>query len=181
MTEPLWAIAAVFETPQQLLEAARELRRRGVERLDALSPFPVHGMDRVLGYRVPPLGWVVLVAAVVGASLALALQWWTGAIDYPLHVGGKPLFAWEFSVPVTFELAVLLGAFAAFGGMLWVNRLPQYEHPVLCVDGLARVSTDEFVLVVEASDSQFDENRMTRWLQELGAVRVERIPGRGES
>ena len=51
--------------------------------------------------------------------------------DYPLVIGGKPLFAWEFSVPVMFELTVLFSAFGAVIGMLYLNGLPRYYHPVI--------------------------------------------------
>ena len=35
-----------------------------------------------------------------GLTIAFLLQWWTSAVDYPVVIGGKPLFAWEPSVPI---------------------------------------------------------------------------------
>jgi hypothetical protein len=106
------------------------MRSEGFTKMDAFTPFPVHGLDHALGLGRSRLGYVVFGAGFVGMVLALLLQWWTGAVDYPLVIGGKPLFAFEFSIPITFEVTVLLAAFAAVLGMLAVNGLPRLHHPI---------------------------------------------------
>jgi len=175
MSEPSRIAVAEFDNPEQLLVAVRALRQEGFTRMDACTPFPVHGLDQALGARRAPLGWLVLGAGLFGAAAALLLQWWTGAVSYPLVIGGKPLFAWEFAVPVTFELAVLLGAFAAFFGMLAFNKLPQYYHPVFEYSGFQRVTTDRFLLVVDTADPRFHATSTPQRLEQLGAIRVELV------
>jgi Protein of unknown function (DUF3341) len=85
----------------------------------------VHGIDEALGIPGSKLGWIVVCGGTFGAAFALRLMWWTGAVDYPLVIGGKPLFAVEFAIPITFELTILCSAFAAVFGMFGLNRLPQ--------------------------------------------------------
>ena len=58
-----------------------------------------------------------VMAGISGGLVALLLQWWTNAIDYPLNISGKPLFSLPANIPVTFELIVLFSAFATFGGV----------------------------------------------------------------
>ncbi len=171
----LYGLVAEFDSPEALLEAARRMREHGYRRLDACTPFPVHGLDEALGLRRSPLGWFALVAGLAGAGAALLLQWWTGAADYPLVVGGKPFFALWPSVPITFELAVLLAAFATVFGMLALNGLPRLYHPLFEDEGFRRASDDRFVLVLEAADPSFDAVETPGLLARLGALEVRRV------
>jgi hypothetical protein len=166
----LYGVVAEFDSPEALLEAARTLRQRGFRRMDACTPFPVHGIDQALGIRRSPLGWLALGGGLTGAALALLLQWWTGAVDYPLIVGGKPLFAFEPSIPITFELTVLLAAFATVFGMLALNGLPRLYHPLFESEGFRKVTDDRFVLAVEAADPKFHATETLALLDSLGAA-----------
>ncbi len=162
-----------FETPEALLDAVREARARGFERLDALTPFPVHGIDEALGASRSRLGYIVVAMGVVGCAAALLLQWWTGVHAYPLVIGGKPLFAFEFSIPVTFELTVLAAAFGAVFGMLALNGLPRFYHPVFNYRRIEAASDDRFLLVIENSGSSFEAEEARRSLESMGAKNVE--------
>ena len=124
------ASSATSISPEDLLRAIRTLRTAGFTKLEAYSPFPIHGIDEALGEPRSPLGRIVFVAAMLGLASAIALQWWTGAVDYKLVIAGKPFFAFEPSVPIMFELTVLFGAFGAVLGMFHLNRLPTYYHSV---------------------------------------------------
>ncbi len=88
-------------------------------------------------------------------------------------IGGKPLFAWEFSVPVIFELTVLFSAFGAVFGMFVINGLPRFYHPVFNYKHFTSVTNDKFLLVVEAGDPNFDVENTPRLLTALGAKNVE--------
>lgn len=167
---------AEFTSPAALLGAVKMLRAGGYRQIDALAPFPVHGLETALGLRPSPLGWVALVAGLVGGGFALWLQWWTGAVDYPLVIGGQPLFAWEFALPVTFELMVLVAAFAVVGGMLAWNGLPRLYHPSFNYSRSERVTNDRFVVIVEAHDERFDHESTPEFLRSIGGRHVELVP-----
>ena len=172
---PIYAAMAGFAEPDELLAAVREVRARGYTQIDTLTPFPVHGMDEAMGLGRSRLGWLVLMLGATGAGSALLLQWWTGAVDYPLVVGGKPLFAIEFAVPVTFELLVLFAAFAAVFGMLAWNGLPRLDHPVFDYGAFRGATDDRFVLVIERDDDCFDERATPELLRDLGGRDVELV------
>lgn len=168
-------IAGEFATPEALLAAARALRDEGYTKMDAFTPFAVHGLDKALGMERSKLGYLTIAGGAAGLAAALLLQWWTGAVDYPLVIGGKPLFAFEFSIPVTFELTVLLAAFATVFGMFALNGLPRLSHPVFRAEAFRRVTDDGFVLVIEVEDSKFDAEAAAKRLTELSATRTEVI------
>ena len=173
----LYGAVGSFEDGPELVEAARAVRELGYTKLDAFTPFPVHGIDEAMGIPRSKLGWIVLCAGFLGAATALSLIWWTGSVSYPLVIGGKPLFALEFSIPVTFELTVLLSAFAAVFGMFALNGLPRLYHPVFNYPKFAGATDDKFLLAIEASDPKFDAEQSVRLLTTLGAHSVEVVEG----
>jgi hypothetical protein len=80
-------------------------------------------------------------AAPVRLLNAIFMIWYTNGHDYPLVIGGKPTFAWEFSIPPMFELTILLSAFGAVFGMFALNGLPKFYHPVFKMKGSERAPT----------------------------------------
>ncbi|MGD0516917.1 MAG: DUF3341 domain-containing protein, partial [Thermoguttaceae bacterium] len=144
-------ILAEFDSPESLKAAARRLRDEGFTRWDSHSPFPIHGIDRAMGVRTTRLPWLVLGGAIAGAAVALLMQWWMNAVNYPMVISGKPYFSLPANIPIVFELLVLLGAFAAFGGALVLNLLPRFWHWTFSSRGFARVTTDGFFISIDAA------------------------------
>jgi molybdopterin-containing oxidoreductase family membrane subunit len=162
-----------FDSPAALYRACERVRDAGYSRWDAHTPFPVHGLDRAMGLGRSPLPWIVLVLALGGAAGGFALQTWVHSIEYPLVISGKPFFAWQAYVPVTFELAILGGALGAVLGMFALNRLPRHHHPVFASTRFERASDDRFFISIEARDPRFDPAATPRLLAEAGAARLE--------
>jgi hypothetical protein len=172
----VYGVVGEFDRPEDLVRAGYDLHhRRGYTKLDAYSPFPIHGIDDAIGVPRSNLGWIVFACAMFGLANAILIIWYTSAVDYPLVIGGKPLFAWEFSVPVMFELTVLLSAFGAVIGMLYLNGLPRFYHPTFNFSNFAGVTNDKFLLVIEAADPKFDVTEVRNVLAEVGATCTEVI------
>lgn len=163
---------ARFAGPAEVLAAAESLRDAGFRRMDAFSPFPVHGMDDALGLGRSRLPWLVLIGGLTGAAAAWFTQWYASAVDYRLIVGGKPFHSREAWVPITFEMMVLLSAFTAVLGMLALCGLPRLAHPVFKAPGFHRASDDGFFLAVEARDPKFDPRDTPALLASLGGLDV---------
>jgi hypothetical protein len=101
--DKIYAVMGEFSDPHDLVHAGRKIREMGYTKIDAMSPFPVHGIDAAIGVPYSKLGWIVISIALCGGATALLLQWWCGTQNYPLVIGGKPLFDFSFSIPITFE------------------------------------------------------------------------------
>ena len=170
-------ILAEFKDTNDLLVAAAKVRDAGYKAFDCLSPFPIHGMDEAMGLKRSPLGWMVGIMSLVGAGLALLLQWWTSSVAYPLVISGKPFFSFQAYVPITFGIAVLLGALTSFFGMLALNRLPRLHHPVFYSDSSAKITDDGFFIFIESHDEKYDEKQSGDFLQGIGAVSIEMVRG----
>lgn len=167
-----WGIVAEFESAAAIYHAAEKATAQGYTRVDAHTPFPVHGLERALRQGPSGLGWIVLCCGMTGIALAQLMMWWMNAVDYEFWVSGKEPYAWPSTIPITFECMVLLAGFGAVFGMFGLNRLPRLHHPIFQHPTFHRASDDRFFLSIEATDPKFDRQQTTRFLESIGGKHV---------
>lgn len=172
-----FSVLGLFGSPQALLDAVPRVKAKGLGKIEAYTPYPVHGLDVALGLRKSPLGGMVLVMGVLGVIAALVLQGWTSAVDYPIVTAGKAPFSWQAFVPIVFELMVLFATFTAGLGMLFLlSRLPSFRHPVLRSRAAASITRDKFALAVELEGAALDVEAARAELLAAGAESIEVLP-----
>lgn len=172
----VYALVAEYPTPEALLTAAEKVRDAGYKRVDALTPFPVHGIIEALGLPKSRMAALVFCAALLGAAGGFYLQVWLTTQQYPLTISGRPYFSWPNYIPVTFECMVLAAGLTAFFGMLIRNRLPRPYHPLFATRGIEASTTGKFMIVVESTDPKFDERDTETFLRSTGAESVNVAP-----
>lgn len=177
--EPIHGIMAEFDTPADLYHAAEKVRDAGYRHWDTHTPFPIHGMEDAMGISRTKLPVLVAAGGFTGATLGYLMQWWMSH-DYKLVVQGKPwghLFegGWEPFIPIVFELGILLSAFTAIIGMLAMNGLPRWHHPLLKKSRFLRASQDKFFVAIEACDPNFDPEKTRALLEKAGARAIELV------
>ena len=177
MNEPsrgVFSVLGVFDSAQLLMEAIPKVKAKVTARLEAYTPYPVHGMDKALGCRKSPIGGMVFVMGLIGAISAIGFEFWTSGWDYPQITAGKPYFSWEAFVPIMFEATVLLATFTAgLGMLLLLNRLPFFRHPMLRSSSMPLLTRDKFGLAIESSGEGLDVQNATAILKDAGAAMVE--------
>lgn len=171
----IYGVLAEFSNPKELVDAATVVEKSGYNKYDTYAPFPIHGMEKAMGIKESPLGWIVLGGAIIGFTGALALMIWTMVYDYPMNISGKPYFNIPVYVPITFELTVLLSAFAAVFGMFALNKLPRLHHPLFNIERFKKASDDGFFICIEASDDLFSEEKVSALLNDAGATHIETV------
>ena len=167
-----WGILAEFENPARLLEAAQSLHDDGYTKYEAWSPFPVHGLDDAMGLGGSKVPWITLAGALIGFTTGALLQWWSGTIAYPVVIAGKPLFTWEFAMPVIFELSILFASFGTVFGMFALNKLPRPFHPLDRIKRFRKVTDDAFFISIPVTDPKFDLSRCEKVLKSVGGYNI---------
>jgi len=173
--QPIYGYLAEFDGQDRLLGAARAVKGKGYEVVEAYSPLPIHGLADILGWK-NHLPAIVFVGGIVGACVGFGLQYWVSVIEYPVSVGGKPLNSWPAFIVPTFECTILFAAASAVLGMLWLNGLPQPYHPVFNVPHFVEASRDKFFLMILSRDPRFDLAGTKRFLESLEPVSLEEVP-----
>lgn len=172
----IFSIAALFDTPDDIIRASEETVKKGFKSFDVNTPYPVHGFEKAMNMKPSMLGFITLFIGVSGAAFALLFMSWVTLIDYPLIVGGKPFFAWPAFIPVTFEVTVLsasVGTVAVMIALLF--RLPANSHPLHDTNYMKKVSSDKFGLNIAAIDKLFDEQKVKDFLSSIGGKEIEVI------
>jgi hypothetical protein len=166
---PLYGLMAEFDSPETLVEAARQAYAAGFRRMDGYSPFPVEGLAEAIGFRRSHVPLIVLIGGILGCLGGFFLQYWVAVIDYPINIGGRPLNSWPAFIPVTFEVTILLASLSAFFAVLVLNGLPMPYHPVFNVERFQLASRNRFFLCIEATDPQFDLDSVRRFYESAGS------------
>lgn len=172
---PIYGLLAEFHEPEALVAAAERAREAGYRKMDAFSPFPIEELPEALGFRHTRLPLLVLAGGLIGGAGGFFMQYYASVVSYPLIIGGKPFNSWPAFIPVTFELTVLVAAFAAVLGMLGLNGLPTPYHPLFNVERFAMASRDRFFLCIEAVDPQFDPAETHKFLESLTEFGVYKV------
>ena len=170
-------IAAEYDELPDLVGAIRAVRARGIERVEAYTPYPVPELDDVLGAKPSPLSYVTAAGALFGALGGYGLQWLLNAYLYPVNAGGRPPHMPLAFVIITIEMGFLFGGLAAFFGNFVASRLPQLWEPIADADGFASATRAGFWLAVDADDPRYDAPALAAMLRASHAKRLELFGG----
>ena len=167
-----YGLIPTFHTARDLYHAAEKVRDAGYRFWDCITPCPVHGLDKAMGLKRSIVPRISLAGGITGFCTGMSMIWWTSAVDYPLTVGGKPLFSPMYAFPVSYELTILFTAFATIIGMFIVNGLPMHYHPVLKYDHIRRGMDDTYFIVIEAKDPRFNLANTKALLEKAGGKAI---------
>lgn len=162
-------IIGYFDDEEKLAHAGFKVKEENFRIHDVYTPFPVHGLDDLLGIKRSSLPYVTFAAGGVGLVLSMAFQIWTSAFDWPINVGGKPMLSIPAFIPVTFELMVLFGALTTVAAFFYRSKLFPGKDPVV-LD--RKQLDDQFLLVVKRGAGE-ENAKLIQLLKTHGAIKVE--------
>ncbi len=168
-------IYAMYDDDHLLLEGAKKLVAKGIHVRDVYSPFPIHGIDPVIGVQQTRLGICAFLYGLTGLTLALFAIRYFMIVDWPLNIGGKPNFSLLENlpafIPVTFEFTIFCTAHGmAITYLLRNKTLP--GMPARNPD--PRTTDDRFVMELRASENgTYSVDQLQNMLKETGIVELD--------
>lgn len=168
-------IYAMYDDDDVLKDGAKKLVSKGVKVTEVFSPFPIHGIDPIIGVKNTRLGIMAFLYGLTGLMLATVGMNYFMIQDWPMNIGGKPngtyLQNFLAFVPISFEFTVLCGAHGmAITYLLRNKNLP--GMPAQNPD--PRTTDDKFVMELRLSENaNFSADELTAMVKETGIVELD--------
>ena len=166
--KPKKVIAGIWNDEKTLVNAARKAREMGIEKIEAISPYPMHEIDDALGIPRSVIPWVTFVMGLAGCVFGVWFTIWTSAYDWPLNIGGKPMNSLPAFIPIIFETTILFAALGSVGAMIYLCGLPKVDPPIIHPD----LTSHKFALFVPEDSKDYDEQKLQQLFSSLGAEEV---------
>jgi len=164
-------IHGIYSDEVPLLEACKKLRASGIRIKDVFTPFPVHGIDPIVGVPRTRIAICAFIYGITGLSLATLMMWYMMVHDWPNDIGGKPNWNYYSAIPafipITFESTV----FCAAHGMSLTYLLRCWLVPgAKAKNPDPRTTDDKFMIYLELNDEQ--SKKADEILRSTGAEEV---------
>ncbi len=162
----------LYKDEANLFKAVKASNKKHFEIWDVFSPFPVHGLDPLLGLKESRLHIAGFIYGAMGTLTAFLFMTWVFTRDWPIIFGGKPYWSVPAFIPITFELTVLFAAIGMTVSYYSVNgQGPWVKNPI--IDD--RITDDTFCLAYDAGHATQEEiAAYTEILEESGAYEIRR-------
>ena len=159
-------VVGVFDDDDVFLDGCKTIKGKGLNVLDAFTPFPVHGIEKILNIPRSNLAVAAFMFGCFGFICGLALQVGLAGFDWPNNFGGKPPVALPAFVPVTFELTILCASLGMVGTYFFRSTLlPGFEPKIYD----QHATSHHFVVLVESANMTED---IKETLKDIGAIEV---------
>lgn len=163
-------MAAIFTTESAFLTAAKATYGAGFRKFDAISPYPVHGMEEACHIKRSWIPYVSFTMGFIGLASALALTYWTSAVNWPINVGGKPFFSLPAFIPIMFELTILFAALSAVVSLFVATGIPRIDPPTIDPD----LTCHKFAIFIPQNESGYNESKIEEMFRSLGASEIKK-------
>jgi hypothetical protein len=166
----------MYDDDEVLKNSAKKLVAKGVKISEVFSPFPIHGIDPIIGVKNTRLGIMAFLYGLTGLTLATIGMRYFMVVDWPMNIGGKPNFSYLENmlafVPISFEFTVMCAAHGmAITYLLRNKTLP--GMPAQNPD--PRTTDDKFVMEIRLSENhKVTESELDGMLQEIGYLELDK-------
>lgn len=139
-------IYGLYNDEVDLLEAVKQANVDHLDIMDVYSPFPVHGLDPLLGLAESRLHIAGFIYGAIGTMTAFLGMSWIFTKDWPIIFGGKPYWSVPAFIPITFEVTVL---FACIGMVITFYTICGLGPGVVNTQLDDRITDDKFCIAFD--------------------------------
>ncbi len=160
----------LYNDETELVSAIQLAKSKHHDIMDVYSPFPIHGMDKVMDLEESRLHIVGFVFGLIGTLTGFLAMTWIFTSDWPTIFGGKPFFSLPAMIPIIFETTVLFAGISMTVVFFIVCGLGfGVENPILD----ERITDDKFCLAFQTNGKSTKEvSELKSFLKESGAAEI---------
>ncbi len=164
-------IFGLYDDEEDLKKAIIRANEDHLQIMDVLTPFPVHGLDPLLGLAESRLHIGGFVYGMIGTLTAFLGMTWIFTRDWPQIYGGKPYWPILSFVPISFELTVLFASIGMVVTFYVINgQGPGIKNPILHPS----ITDDKFCIAFNTADFEHGQvDKLRQFFQTTGASLVE--------
>ena len=159
----------IYEHEDTVKSAVKSLQEGGVKIQEVYSPYAIHGMEDILGYKLSRLPKAAFLFGLTGTTLALSMLYLMMGYDWPMIIGGKNFTSVPPFIPVTFELTVLLAAFGMVFTFFIASDLKPWAKPKIYD---IRITVDKFAIAIDLDKNTKSQGEIDAILNSSGASEV---------
>ena len=167
-------IHAIYTDDDILMQAVKQVRAENYHIEEVYTPFPVHGLDKVMGLAPTRIAICSFMYGLVGLAVATIMMNFIMIDDWPQDIGGKPSFTYIQNmpafVPIMFELTVFFAAHLMVITFYMRSKLWPFkkaENPDI------RTTDDHFLMAIDAG--HHDVEKLSKFLYDTGALEISLI------
>ena len=169
MAKYMKGTVGIWDDEHAVVHAAHKTREAGFTKFDAITPYPVHGMEEAVGIKRSWIPYCTFLLGLAGCLAGLAFTYYVAVVSWPINIGGKPMFSLPAFVPIMFELTVFFAAHGSVAILLFVAcRLPKVNPPIID----PALSSHKFGIFVPENDDGYNAPKIEKLFKDLGAKEV---------
>jgi len=170
-------VHALYDDDDKLRAGAIKVRALGYGIKEIFSPFPVHGIDKIMGLNRTRISICCFIYGVTGFSLAFWMIWYMLVHDWPVDIGGKPNFTWYHNIPSWVPILFESTVFCAAHGMAITFLMRSWLFPGVSPKNPDPRTTDDHFLMITTAYSEDELNDLMNVANATGAVEVKKVNG----
>ncbi len=160
----------LYDDEEILLTAVQRAKDDHLDIMDVYSPFPVHGLDPIMGLKESRLHQAGFIYGSMGTLTAFLFMSWVFTRDWPVIFGGKPYWSVPAFIPITFELTVL---FCAIGMVVTFYTICGLGPGVEAQTLDDRITDDKFCIAFDTVGYSSNEiDKLKSFFSNTGASEV---------
>ena len=164
---------ALYNDDDILLSAVKTIKEKHYDIDEVYTPFPVHGLDKVMGLEPTRIAIAAFIYGCIGISVATLMMNYIMIVDWPQNIGGKPSFSYIENMPAFVPIMFEMTVFHAAHLMVITFYLRSRMWPLKKAENPDPRTTDDHFLIEISTDKPVAG--LKKLLKDSGAVEINEV------
>jgi hypothetical protein len=164
---------ALYNDDDILLSAVKKIKEKHYDIDEVYTPFPVHGLDKVMGLEPTRIAIAAFIYGCIGITVAILMMNYIMIVDWPQNIGGKPSFSFIENMPAFVPIMFEMTVFHAAHLMVITFYLRSRMWPLKKAENPDPRTTDDHFLIEISTDKPVAG--LKKLLKDTGAVEINEV------